>query len=275
MMFIFYSLLTLLSGLILGSFASAVSYRLPRGIGIQKGRSKCDDCEKTISWYDNIPVFSYLWLRGRCRHCHKKISKRYLVIESMMGFSFLLFFFVKSFCSYSALIGKYSSSFCLGYDIMSVSQVFFLSFFLIVIFFSITILVIDFENMIIPDSLVFYLFGITAVFYIVTNFDYFYSYLLTGFLGYMFFLFLHLITKGKGMGLGDAKLALVVGFILGPLQSLDWIFTSFILGGILSVVLLLSKSVKIKSIIPFGPIMIAVFLLEIFFGPIIFSTIGL
>ena len=68
-------------GLLFGSFLNVCIYRLPRGLSVVAPRSACPNCKRPIAFYDNIPVVSWLILRGRCRHCHAPISPRYLVIE--------------------------------------------------------------------------------------------------------------------------------------------------------------------------------------------------
>jgi leader peptidase (prepilin peptidase) / N-methyltransferase len=82
--------LALLFGLIIGSFLNVCIYRWPRDLSVVRPRSHCIVCEKLIAWYDNIPVLSYLALRGRCRHCGARISWRYPVVELLTG---LLFFY--------------------------------------------------------------------------------------------------------------------------------------------------------------------------------------
>ena len=75
----------LVLGLAIGSFLNVVILRLPKGISVKRPRSHCPHCKKLVSWYDNVPVVSYFVLRGRCRHCEKKISPRYPSIEALSG----------------------------------------------------------------------------------------------------------------------------------------------------------------------------------------------
>ncbi len=79
-------------GLILGSFLNVCIYRMPRGLSVVRPRSACPNCGKQIAAYDNVPVLSWLWLRGRCRHCHTRITPRYMVVELMLGLLFLACF---------------------------------------------------------------------------------------------------------------------------------------------------------------------------------------
>ena len=79
-------------GLVIGSFLNVCIHRIPEGISIVWPASKCAYCSKRIAWYDNIPVLSYLFLRGKCRHCQRKISAQYPIVEFLTGIVFLLLF---------------------------------------------------------------------------------------------------------------------------------------------------------------------------------------
>ncbi len=76
-------------GLIFGSFLNVCIYRMPRGLSVVRPRSACPKCGKPIAAYDNVPVLSWLWLRGRCRHCHTPITPRYMAVELLLGLFFL------------------------------------------------------------------------------------------------------------------------------------------------------------------------------------------
>jgi len=82
-------ILTLLFGLIIGSFLNVCIYRLPRKESIVFGRSHCTNCSTMIKWYDLVPVFSYIFLRGKCRNCKVKISIQYPMVELVNGLAYL------------------------------------------------------------------------------------------------------------------------------------------------------------------------------------------
>ena len=217
------TLLTLL-GLVIGSFVSLITYRIPRGLGFISGRSFCDLCKEKLAWYDNIPLVSFLRHRGKSRCCSKKISIRYPLIElaTAIGFVFL-------------------------YPNFVLILLFLLTF---------SILIIDVEHQIIPDELswlVLFLGLLSPITYTL------YPSLFAGFLSALVLLFIHLITKGRGMGLGDVKLAIALGLWLTVDQSLIWLMTAFIIGGIVSVFLLLLRQAKLKTKIAFGPFLIIAF----------------
>ncbi|OGM07245.1 hypothetical protein A2130_00680 [Candidatus Woesebacteria bacterium GWC2_33_12] len=217
------TLLTLL-GLVIGSFVSLITYRIPRGLGFISGRSFCDLCKEKLAWYDNIPLVSFLRYRGKSRCCSKKISIRYPLIElaTAIGFVFL-------------------------YPNFVLILLFLLTF---------SILIIDVEHQIIPDELswlVLFLGLLSPITYTL------YPSLFAGFLSALVLLFIHLITKGRGMGLGDVKLAIALGLWLTVDQSLIWLMTAFIIGGIVSVFLLLLRQAKLKTKIAFGPFLIIAF----------------
>ncbi len=222
-----YLILTLL-GLLIGSFISAITYRIPRGLGFVKGRSFCDNCKTNLRWYDNIPLFSFLLLGGKSNCCGQKISVRYPLIEVTTAIGFISLYL-------------YSFSF-IYYLLFTISLVIF---------------VIDLEYQIIPDELSWFilLLGLILNFSFVNIF--------AGFLFSLLLLILYLITAGRGMGLGDVKLAISLGVILGLKNGVTWIVTSFILGGIIASILLILKRAKLKTKIAFGPFLIFAFWLTL------------
>src|ERR1039458_9901222 len=105
------AILAFLFGLLIGSFLNVCIYRWPRDLSVVRPRSHCPSCEKTIAWYDNIPLLSYALLGGRCRHCRARISPRYPVVELLTGALFFVFVWrlgpslaAVKFCLLSALL---------------------------------------------------------------------------------------------------------------------------------------------------------------------------
>ena len=219
-----------LLGLVLGSFIGVVSFRVPKGLGFIKGRSYCDSCKKVLLWYHNMPVLSYLLLGGKSSCCGKKISTRYLLIEITSG---------------------------IGADIiyiLSHQLVFVLLFFVLL-----TIFIIDLENQIIPDELSWLIF-IGGILYLFS-----FELIFSAFLLSSLILLIHLVTLGRGMGLGDVKLTLGLGVWLGLSKGLLFLLSSFLTGGIIASILLLTGRAKMKSKIAFGPFLIIGFLITLLF----------
>lgn len=251
-------LLVILSvfGLVFGSFISALSYRTIRGVSIFKGRSFCDNCKKKINWYDNVPIISFLLLKGKSRCCGKPISIRYPLIEFFTMTSFLL-----SGIFYNRCIS--GSPICVFKDLYGGISLFVV---LTVNVFLITVFITDLEHKIIPDAFVFIPYCILLFLLIYFNPDYSYANLFLSFGIASFFLFVHLLTKGKGMGLGDVKLALLPPIILGWPYSIIWLFLSFIIGAVVGILLILFGKAKFGKQIPFGPFLIATYFLVLFWG---------
>jgi len=222
----------ILFGLAIGSFVSAVTYRIPRELGFVKGRSFCDNCKKQLYWYDNIPLLSYVFYLGESRCCQKRISIRYPLIEIATAIGFLILYL-------------YSFSF-----------VYYLLFTSLLI-----ILIVDLEHQIIPDELSWLVLFLSLF---IIHYSLFTS-LFAGFLFSFLLLILYLVTSGRGMGLGDVKLAIPLAIILGLEKSLSWFLASFIIGGIVSIILLLLKKANLKSKIAFGPFMIVAFWIILFY----------
>lgn len=258
-------------GTVFGSFLGAWTYRLPRKIKISSGRSFCPKCKKTIEWYDNIPLLSFLVLRGKCRYCGKNISYREPLIELIMGILFSGSFYLLNNCAVLAVTSE--SPLCKIHSILAVAA---LPYFLLVTFFLIAIFVIDIENKIIPDELSFFLWIMGFILIIFANYDDMFLRIFMGFATSLFLLTLHLITKGAGMGLGDVKLVLFAPLLLGSWQNtLIWIMGSFIIGAVVGILLLALKRTKLKAEIPFGPFLITSFYMTLILTDMIGKTLFL
>ena len=244
-------------GACLGSFANVCIYRLPKTKQIISGRSFCPKCKKKISWYDNLPIISFLFLSGKCRKCKKVIPLRYLIVELITGISFLLI--------YLNFENLYTITF------LSI-----LSLILIMIFF------IDLENFIIPDSLNFIIMGLALLKNFLPNFDTSLIHeinqsIIGGMVGYLsIWLIIYLYKTFKkidGMGFGDAKLMAGIGLLFGW-QSIPFIlFVASILGLIFVVPSLIKKQKTMRTEIPFGPFIIVACLIYFAQGDLLYSLI--
>lgn len=233
-----------LLGLLLGSFLNALIYRLPRQINIAFPRSSCTNCQKIIPWYENIPVLSYTFLRGRCSSCKSQISFEYPAIELITA----LFAF---------LIAPNSPD-----PLQLWNFVFMMSVFCIFL----THFMIDLKHQILPDSLNIYLAVIFLLFALL-NFSWHHWAIGAG-IGFGFPLLVSWIffkLKGQvGLGGGDIKLFGVLGIYLGPIGIIQNIFLSCFLGAIIGVGLIGTKLIKRDQHIPFGPFILAVGAIQIF-----------
>ena len=205
----------------MGSFLNVCIYRIPKHISVVfPASSFCPECKKPINWYDNIPVLSFLLLGGRCRACGAKISLRYPIVELLTALLFVLFFLK-----------------------FRLEKIYF--FYIIIAGYLIVLTFIDIDKKEVPDGVVLLLFltgfvlcalemnGSTNVFAGIIG-------AITG--GFIIYLMVF-FTDGK-IGEGDAKLFTALGLCLGLKGDLDLILGSFIIGGVVSVVLLVSGKYK-------------------------------
>jgi leader peptidase (prepilin peptidase)/N-methyltransferase len=237
-------------GLVFGSFISALTWRYPRRISVNKGRSICPRCKNQIRWFDNIPLFSFFVLGGKCRNCKKHISLRYPLIEAVTAIGFVAIGDFVSTLQGQTLQGVYSI-------------IIFLILFLILE----AIFIIDLEHQIIPDSFVFAGLFVSATYYLLMPSAYsLLPRLSAGFLSATILLLIHLITRGRGMGLGDVKFAVLGGLLVGPQLFLIWLFLAFLTGALVGIILILGKKAGLKSQIAFGPFLILAIPLALLYG---------
>jgi len=256
-------ILVFIFGLFIGSFLNVLADRLPRGETVVKGRSHCEKCKETLQWYDLIPLASFIFLKGGCRYCHTRLSFIYPIVEITTGALFVITtIFVLNNFKFS--ISNFQFLISLIYYLFIVSS-------LIVIFFA------DLKYEIIPDKIILPAIVVSAL-YLMSNTQYaILPYLLSALGASLFFLLLFLITKGKGMGLGDVKFAFLMGLILGFPNIVISLYVAFLTGAIIGVALILWKRRKMSgATIPFGPFLVLGTLTALFWGEIIFQkTISL
>ncbi len=245
--------LTVVFGLIIGSFLNVVIHRLPLGENVVFPPSHCPHCRADIPFYHNIPVFSYLFLRGRCHSCHGHISIQYPLVEGFCAFSFWLtwHFF--------------------GFSLTAISTVVFICLL-------ITLAAIDLKHMILPDELT---LGGSALFFIYSFFNPAVSQLdavLSGlgaalvFSG--FFYFYLKVRKIEGLGFGDVKMVLLMGLFLGLQRLVVAIFLASFSGLLVGLFFMVFKNKNLKFALPFGPFLSLGSYVALFWGNDILAWFG-
>lgn len=249
-------------GLAVGSFLNVVIYRTVNGQSPLKGRSKCTECGVKIAWQNNIPLLSFMWLRGRCAQCGAKISWQYPVVEFLTGVLFVWWYVVGwgFFRLAGSPFGWLQPLFWLGVGVALL---------LVVVF--------DVRYGIIPDVLsavlliwvLMYRIGLVVTGRMMKG-D-FYLALVTGLVLTGFFYFLYQVTKKKGFGLGDVKLAPSLGLILGWPKTLIGVWLAFVVGAVVAITLLILGKKKMKQTIVFGPFLVIGTMIALWWGDAIWN----
>jgi len=275
------NLILFLIGASFGSFLNVLYFRyhpdkfLLRK-DIIKGRSYCPKCHKTLSFYELIPVISFIIQGGKCRSCKQKISFQYILIEILSGliFVFTPLFLKNNFITFFSKIHNIYYFWGLSF-IWS-----------IILLTLILIALIDLKFQIIPNELNLFLLFLGIILSVLQfyNWNDFYSLLgpygaLLGFknnliinklIALLFSLILFgglvALTLGRGMGMGDVKLMIALGIVFGWPEIIIVSILSFILGGIISIITLILKRKTMKSLLPFGPFIVISSFLVMFFG---------
>lgn len=255
----FFNLISIILGACVGSFLNVVIFRLPRGESIVTPRSYCLNCNSLISWYDNIPMISWLLLGKKCRRCHKQINIQYPLIEF---FTSLLFLFV---------INSQPSNF----EYFSTIQIVLSGWILITILIPLTI--IDLKHLWLPQSICFigiisgiFLAFINLLLNNFLNYTLIFSHLTACILGFLIIILIDklgkMIFKKPAIGLGDAKLCALIGSWLGIKGLFITLYIAFIASGIFAFLMILTKRLKFGQPFPFGPFLTSSCFAVWFFG---------
>lgn len=232
------SIFILFLGFAVGSFLSVLADRLALNEDVIIKPSHCDFCKHRLSSLDLVPILSFIFLKGRCRYCKHKISLKHPLVELTTGLGFLLIYRNVNFFTLP-------------------SPAFITLIFLFILFSVFLVITLsDLRYFIIPDSMLFIGSIAVAVFKIFFERDQLVASLITALIASLFFYFLHLVTKGKGMGLGDVKYAFLMGFLLSFPATIIAFYLAFLTGAAIGVILILIGNAKLKSRIPFGPFLI-------------------
>lgn len=280
-----------LIGLCLGSFLNVVIDRWPKNKSVVSGRSHCDFCQKTLSPLDLIPVISFLLLRGKCRYCHKKLSWQYPLVEFSTGVLLVLtYLFTVNLQQFNNLTNNVDLDVIFfGIRIIGllVLTLYFIVIFMVDLKYEIILERVINSAIILTVSchlvilLLFYLnifayydtapyhsifsyppawspFN-TALFTMLINF-------LTGIIVALFFRFLIFVSRGRGLGEGDIKLGFWLGLLLGFPNILPGMFIAFVSGGIIGLLLIITKLKKFGQTVPLAPFLVVGSYLALFFG---------
>jgi leader peptidase (prepilin peptidase) / N-methyltransferase len=213
-------------GAILGSFLNVVIHRLPRGESLASPGSRCPSCGAPIAPYDNVPVLSWLLLRGRCRHCGAPISPRYPTVELLTAATFVAVVAVRGFDNDLLLELPFVA--CL-----------------------IALAGIDLDHKLLPNKIVYPMavYGLVAT--AIVDTDDLVEHLIAGAGGFLF-LFIAVLAYPRGMGMGDVKLAGAMGLYLG-LSIVPAMLTAFLTGSLVGLGMMAREGVQArKKAVPFG-----------------------
>lgn len=247
-------------GVIFGSFLNVVIYRLNPALHLKSGvfgRSACLHCKTQLRWYDLVPILSFIYLRGKCRYCNKKISWQYPIVEILLGLIWVGVFYKFFGFNFSAID-----------EISPLWGGQFLNFFYYIFIFSslLVIAVYDYNWQIIPDKIVFPAIAIALVynFFKSLNFE-----IIVAIVAFLFFFSIYFFSKGRAMGFGDAKLAIFIGLFLSPLLSAIAFTLAFTIGAMFGIILLVFTDKTWKSKIAFGPFLVVGAIVSFFFSDFI------
>ena len=238
-------------GLCVGSFLNVVLFRLDRKKGILTGRSQCQNCLHKLNWYDLIPIFSYLYLKGNCRYCKSEISIIYPLVEFTAGICILAYFLLHS-------------------SVSGISIIYYLAIlilFLLLIFF-------DALYLILPDKITFSVIGVSLIFDLIFRNSYFLNFILSGFLFSLAFAIIYLMSHGQWMGLGDVKLVFGIGLVLGYSLGLVAIISAIWVAALWGIFLIILKKANLKTALPFGSFLSASTVIFIIFQNVITEKIN-
>ncbi len=256
------SLILFALGACIGSFLNVLIYRTENGEDWVRGRSHCENCDMQIRWYDNVPLLSFLLLKGKCRKCKTPISPAHPIVEGLIGILFVWWW----------LLGSIFFRLTMEPFVM-IQPLFWLAVGIMLIF----ILVEDLMSLYIPLwaliglAILSVMYRFALVLFDVMQVQDLLSTYVAAFMISAFFYLLHAGTKGRGMGFGDVLLSFPLVILLGWPRSLVWLFLSFVLGAVIGIIMLAVGKAKFKQRIAFGPFMVVATVLTLLWGDLIWQ----
>ena len=244
-MVLWWAIVLFILGGVAGSFLNVCIHRLPREESIVSPSSRCPHCHHAIAWHDNIPLFSYIFLRGRCRSCQEAISGRYFLIEAL-----------------TAIMALFT------YWKFGISLAFLAAFLFVATLIVITF--IDIEHQIIPHEVILPgipFFLLAAVFIMgIPLFDAFLGIMIGIGSLYLIAVYYEQLTGTEGMGGGDVNLMGMLGAFLGWKSLLFILMTGAFTGAAVGIILMIGKGKTMKYAVPFGPFLSLGAVLYLFCG---------
>lgn len=247
-----------LFGLIIGSFLNCLVWRIHKKESAW-GRSYCPRCKSLIAWFDNVPVLSFLFLRGKCRKCKKAISWQYPIVELVTGGLFVAAFLVNQ----ESGIMNQADLFTLIPNSLFLIQLVFDWFIISVL---IMVFIFDLRWYIIPDIVTLPAIVIALAYQLIFNIQIWQNIAISGIIGLGFFLVQFLISRGKWIGGGDLRLGLLMGIVLLWPKIFAAIVVSYLLGSFVGIYLLATRKKGFGSKLPLGTFLVPGTLLIMFFG---------
>lgn len=218
-------IITIVYGIIIGSFLNVCIYRIPKNESIVVARSHCMKCGEQIKWYDLVPLVSFLILRGKCRHCKEKLSWQYPAVEAINGMLYGIIVLVNGFNVVSIL-------YCLAASAL------------------LALSIIDWRTFEIPFGFNVFI-GTLGIVRVVTDLGHWYDYVIGFFAVSLFLLILYIATQGRGIGGGDIKLMAAAGLLVGWKLIILSLGLGCILGSVIHLILM--KVQNKDRVLAFGP----------------------
>lgn len=229
-----------LMGLIVGSFLNSLIYRWYNNLSLW-GFSFCPECKKRLQPRELIPLLSFLWLGGKCRHCSAKINWQYFAIELATGVVFALFYFKNPFLDLA-----------LARDLIFATILLF-------------VLIFDLKYLLILDKVIYPAIIIGCALNLLSGMIW---WDIGGgvLIGWLFFFLQFILTKGKGIGFGDVKFGILIGCFLGWQLTVLAIILAYLIGGIVASILLLSRKKSFGDLLPMGTLLAFAALIVMLWG---------
>ena len=247
-------------GTFFGSFINVVALRYNTGLSSFSGRSMCPNCGRKLSWFELIPIFSFIFLSAKCRTCGSKISWRYFWVEVIAGIAFL-FISLRQYYLYQNIFFYFNNGLVYSFLLFLYYSFIFGLLFVIALY--------DSRHKIVPDVLVYVFIGLSLIkLYLfiffkdfnLVMFDYFD--LLAPLTTFLPFFLLWYLSGGKYLGFGDVKLSVGIGALLGFVSGFSAIILAFWIGAVWSILMFVYTKIKqnttlsFKSEIAFAPFLI-------------------